>query len=466
MPIVQLDWPKIKSRLADDTALFALTLRQASMLLGLSEQLTWEKTFRVDDYDWADKDLLDADIADLQRNLAMPTNLVDIIQYIDEIEDILRALEQHAGCCDAGDISDGDHFTDSVTDGVGDVPQNIIDAGYATDAADWAGFDDYKCMIAHVSVDQLEVKTREISKAMDKESTTYAIIGGIAVLTGIITHIFTAGLSTLTVAILTSLGASSLLYKSLLDWELMEDLADDVATNHDALACAFYFSDGVDDSISQLNDKIDELFSAPEALVLKNLNIAPTVKALYAGRYDQADIAAQLEAIGYDTADFDCTCEELGEWELTFTFDTTKQSWVGGTWYAAEGDPSPGSIYYNYNATFACSMQLLRNTAEQALPGFPQSGVINQININKVTFHNKRTNSTAGTVVLQMSHTGGSYDDNNFATIDAWSTFQIYFPTSYQLSTAGMAARFAGVGGSANYQHLDTVTFNFDAFTV
>jgi len=317
MPIIKIDWQKIKARLDDTTAIYALTHRQASLLSSLAEQLTWRATFDHSDYDWSDKDELDADIADLENNLMSPVNLSDIIGYIDEVEDLLRALEQHAGCCDAGDISDGANFTDPVTDGVGDVPQNIIDAGYAEDAEDWEGFADYKCMIAHVSVDQLEARTREIAAHMDEDSTTYAIIGGIAVLTGIITHIFTAGLSTLTIAILTALGATSLLYKYLLDFELMEDLADDVATNHDELACAFYNSDGVDQAISNLKAKISELFSGPQALVLLNLNITPTVKALYAGRYDQADIAAQLAAAGYDTADFDCTCDGfLGEYNL------------------------------------------------------------------------------------------------------------------------------------------------------
>ena len=340
MPIIKIDWQKIKSRLDDTTAIYALTHRQASLLSSLTEQLTWRATFDHSDYDWSDKDELDADIADLENNLMSPVNLSDIIGYIDEVEDLLRALEQHAGCCDAGDISDGANFTDPVTDGVGDVPQNIIDAGYAEDAEDWAGFDDYKCMIAHVSVDQLEARTREIAAHMDKDSTTYAIIGGIAVLTGIITHIFTAGLSTLTIAILTSLGATSLLFKYLLDFELMEDLADDVATNHDALACAFYFSDGVDEAIDNLKNRISTLFSAPQALVLLNLNITPTVKALYAGRYDQADIAGQLAAAGYDVGDFDCACDEvqLGEHLYEYTFDSSAGNFTGNMHWQATGE--------------------------------------------------------------------------------------------------------------------------------
>ena len=309
MPIVQIDWQKIKSKLGDDTALFALTLRQASMLLGLSEQLTWEKTFRVDDYDWADKDILDADIADLQRNLAMPTNLVDIIQYIDEIEGLLRGIQSITNCCDGDDITGGDQYTDPVVDGVGDVPQNIIDAGYATDAADWTGFADYKCMISHIMVDQMELRLRKLHSLVDD---TGDILGGVAVAATIITTVFTTiitgGISVMALGIIASTGVAAVLWKAITDATDLNILADAVDENHDALACAINAGDGSEDSVNLLVSKIDELFTGSSAIILKNLNLEPTLKALYSGGYDQQNIAQLIDDHGYDTTAFDCTC--------------------------------------------------------------------------------------------------------------------------------------------------------------
>ncbi|GAH45439.1 unnamed protein product, partial [marine sediment metagenome] len=64
--------------------------------------------------------------------------------------DLLTQIRDNTGiyCCGVVDITDGDEFTDVVEDGEGEVPQNIIDAGYAEDVDDWAGFYDYKCMIS------------------------------------------------------------------------------------------------------------------------------------------------------------------------------------------------------------------------------------------------------------------------------------------------------------------------------
>jgi len=452
MPIIKIDWQKIKARLDDETAIYALTHRQASLLSSLSEQLTWRATFDHSDYDWSDKDELDADIADLENNLMSPVNLSDIIGYIDEIEDLLRALEQHAGCCDAGDISDGANFTDPVTDGEGDVPQNIIDAGYAEDEEDWEGFADYKCMVAHVSVDQLEARTREIAAHMDQDSTTYAIIGGIAVLTGIITHIFTAGLSTLTIAILTSLGATSLLYKYLLDFELMEDLADDVATNHDELACAFYNSDGVDEAISNLKAKISELFSAPQALVLLNLNITPTVKALYAGRYDQADIAAQLAAAGYDTADFTCDCQWVGDYLLYWDFAINDDNWQGtrstGSGHCRLYHPS-GNIYH--------SVQTLR--AKAGLNPVLAGG---WVDIHRITLRYNHISANAGGLRLIVD----DYD-NTFANSNSqWTDIDVTFsPPKHFVYPSSYIIQILGSGWISGSVAVDDIYIDFDANT-
>ncbi|GAI83399.1 unnamed protein product, partial [marine sediment metagenome] len=198
-------------------------------------------------------------------------------------------------------------------------------------------FDDYKCMIAHVTVNQLVARLNEIAPLLNE---TGAILGGVAALAGILAVVVsTAGLA-IVFGIVAGIGATALLYQAITDFDLLEDLADKVDTNHDALACAIYNADGDQASLDALNVKIDELFTAPEALVLKNMNLGPTLKALYAGRYDQQDIAEILEAAGYDVLDFTCDCDQIGEF-LNFTdWETgTNEGWSthGGTTHEGFG---------------------------------------------------------------------------------------------------------------------------------
>ncbi|MCK5430910.1 MAG: hypothetical protein KAI94_15635 [Anaerolineales bacterium] len=223
----------------------------------------------------------------------------------DDVAEILSIMQMGQSCCDEQDVTDGNQYTDRVTDGVGDVPQNIIDAGYADDAADWAGFDDYKCMIVHVSVNQMEARLREIAPIVNSYG---AVFGGIAALAAILAVVFsTAGLA-IVFGLVAGVGSVAILYESLMEGDLLLLLADKITTNHDALACAMYISDGDEGALAALNDKIDELFTAPEAIILKNMNNGPTIKALYSGRYDQQDIAEQLSNAGYELDDFDCSC--------------------------------------------------------------------------------------------------------------------------------------------------------------
>ena len=102
----------------------------------------------------------------------------DLLTTLQELLAATKALE----CCGEQDITDGLQFTDDIVDGVGDVPQNIIDAGYAENAADWDGFDDYKCMISHLAVNHVESFFRQISPFI---SDTYLVFGGVGVVGGV-----------------------------------------------------------------------------------------------------------------------------------------------------------------------------------------------------------------------------------------------------------------------------------------
>lgn len=245
-------------------------------------------------------------------------------QLQDDVAEILELLKIAPECCGDTDITDGDRYTDRVVDGEGDVPQNIIDSGYATGVSDWEGFDDYKCMIAHVTIDQIIARLLELAPRVSQYGL---IIGGVTTIAMVLATLMTAGGAAIFYGFVASTGAVALLYQLLTEVGLIEGLAEDVEDNRDALVCSIMQADGDVASLAALNDEIDELFNVAEALILKNMNLGPTLKSLYSGRYDQQDIAEMLEAAGYDTGDFECDCAQVGEFYLSWDFDASREEW-------------------------------------------------------------------------------------------------------------------------------------------
>ncbi len=263
---------------------------------------------------------------------------------------LLTEIRDNTGvyCCEPGDISDGDRYTDVVEDGEGDVPQNIIDAGYATGVSDWAGFDEYKCMIAHVMITNLQWQVRKFGDYADEAG---AIIGIAAAVAGIAAVILTGGAAVLIYGIVVSIAASSLLYAAISDAGAsgLNSIADDVETNHDELACSIYHADGSAGAVVALKDKIDELFGDSAALILKNLSLDAQLKALYAGRYDAQDIAEKMADEGYDVGDYDCSCPPA-ESSYLATFDSDTEEWnahPSDSYWENIGNPA-GGIYMHW----------------------------------------------------------------------------------------------------------------------
>ena len=310
MPVIQLDWVKIKSRFAGVTQVFALTDQQAALLLSLSEQLTWDKTYRVEDYDFGDRDYLESEVADTQRNLMMGVDLADLLGYVDEVEQLLRDLKTLTTnqCC-PGDEFDGGGNTDDVDDGVGDVPQNIIDAGYASGTSDWSGFDDYKCIISNLIVEDATGKALKFSQLYDIQG---AIIGGTMAVIGIITFLITGGTLAILGGILAAAGTALGVWELLAEAgeEAMETMHANMVAAHDDLVCAVYNADGPTDGIAALYAEYDIQLSAAEAAIAKLFNSLAIFRAMYGGRYNQVDVAQRLADLGYAPEDFECCPEE------------------------------------------------------------------------------------------------------------------------------------------------------------
>jgi hypothetical protein len=382
----------------------------------------------------------------------------------DDVAAILEVL-QARDCCGESDVTGGDQYTDRVTDGVGDVPQNIIDAGYADDAADWAGFDDYKCMVSHVLVDQIEVRLATLLPWFDFGGKFLITIG---IITAVATIVLASGGAVLAVGLVATTGVISGLYAALSSLVSIEDLIDNVSDHHDELACAMYNGDGDEDSLIQLNSKINELFTAPEALVLTNMNLGPTLKALYAGRYDQQDVAANLEAEGYDVESFDCTCDyPVGEYRETYTWDA--DDWEG--WTHNTGDSlSSGNPDWAPKLRYGVPTGYIRidmaTLASQLGISNPSNRVWDFYSIQMDYLHDL---AGTGQASIQTRTTGGAgWIAVNYPNSLTWTTVKKDWgeggPRQIEY-TGGINLRGIPAAGGG-YTHIDNVILDFDTYLV
>lgn len=384
-------------------------------------------------------------------------------QLQDDVAEILALMQLGNPCCDDMDITDGNQYTDRVEDGVGNVPQNIIDAGYASGTGDWAGFDDYKCMICHVTVNQMSARLNELNELVNEYG---AIAGSAAAIAAILAVIFATGGVAIVFGLVAGVGAVSLLYESLMGFPLLGNLADKVDTNHDELACAMYDSDGDEGALVALNDKIDEIFTVAESLILKNLNLAPTIKSLYAGRYDQQDIAEILDDAGYDVSAFDCSCIEYEGDHQKVTTWPDGADWQG--WSATGTLTTDGNPAYGVRLRYGGPVEHV-NLDMAALAAY--AGVSNPSNrrylIHSIRYDRKADSGLAG-VLWQMDRTtdGTSWINRPQSNVTVWTASeQDWGPTGREIQYTG-DIRFAPSGGSGNYWHVDNVVIDFSTYLV
>lgn len=229
------------------------------------------------------------------------TALDYIAELVDEVEPLLR---QQQPCCD---LPPGSYYDPGDLDlsGSGDVPQPVIDSGYADDAADWEGYNAYKCMAAHVFLDGYKAMLLALEPFWTAGTLLLGTLIAIASILAPLPAIKIVGVTVGISEILAALG-----FIKELGPIALEDVVDTIEENRDDIVCAMVQADGVDAVVQAFRDKMDELFSDAIALVLKNLNVKSIIYTYMAGAYGDADAAQALADAGYDPGDYEC-CPEI-----------------------------------------------------------------------------------------------------------------------------------------------------------
>lgn len=356
MPVIQNDWLTIKAKFGDRTALYALTTAQASLLLSIAPQLEWEKTYRAFGYDFADWDYLQAEVADLQRGLTMPVYIDDLVSQLKQMTDAIISLY----CCPDGtplDPTDGDQYTDQYTENEANgVPTNIVDAGYADDDDDWDGFNSYKCMVSHVTVESLARKLDQFEELADVAAVGMLSVGAILAILGTVIGVISGGSFIIILAILGGAAAVANLYQEITDAAegLFADAAEEVREYAQDLACALFAGDGPNDSYDKMIIKADEVLTVGTAGLVRLMNLKADLKAMYSGRYGETDVAARLAELGFDVDDFDCDCPTEpvpAGYELIIPAYHNFQAFSGCTNTGSSYNPTTGLLTIDINVT-------------------------------------------------------------------------------------------------------------------
>lgn len=340
---VRIDWQAIKAAIGDQDVLIILNHRVAGILAALWHILEWEATYRTEGYDYADWDYLQRLLSESEENIGSPLPLSDLLAKFDTLTATIAGLQQplQPVCCDQPyDVTGGREYTDDVLDGIGDVPANIISAGYASGVSDWDGFADYKCMIANVTIDSTVIKLQKLSELVDTGSLIAAGLGAVLAIVG---AIWAGPALVLFGGILASAGGAANLFEELLTSSAgdLSQLATDLQEDRANLACAIYSADGPGAAYTAFLDAIEEDIGLVERTLVSLLNVEPEIRALYGGRYDQENVAQDLADAGFVTANYDCSScvEQPAEFMI---------SWSQGGLYSNEL-PSTDPCIYVYN---------------------------------------------------------------------------------------------------------------------
>lgn len=291
---MRIDWPAIKDATPDEEAVLFINRRVLAILASIWHMFDWQATFRTPGYDYSDWDYLQRLLAGGELGIGDFVPASTLWTYL---QNILNAMQANA-CCIEYDVTEGAAHTDPVEVGTGDVPQNVIDAGYATGVTDWNGYRDYLCDAAHALIQDSRYQVDGLN---DQYQIGIGAVGAMVGVVGILEAIFYAAGFAFASGLLASVAIAYAVFSALTeiaDEVVFDDLLLDIESFYDDLVCAITTSSSAAQAKTAIDAVVDTYFTAeaPGKALYKSLNWPAKLSAIYAARYDDQDIADGVKA--------------------------------------------------------------------------------------------------------------------------------------------------------------------------
>jgi hypothetical protein len=185
---------------------------------------------------------------------------------------------------------------------------------------------------------------------------------------------------------------------------------------------------------------------------------------LYAGRYDQQDIAAELDAAGYELDDFDCSCiEQVGEYLFTTNWDDSGD-WEGWTHAGSdtleEGNPDFGAqLRYGGPAGFV----MIDNGILRLFFGLSYDpDRIYKIYRISATWKADEAHTAQAKIEIRTNATGAPWSNYNFPNTKVWTEISQEWESPGRHMDSGGNIRLSAQGGVAGWCHFDNIEIDFD----
>lgn len=272
----RVDWQQIKDAWSDEQVILCLNSRSRHLLLSILPVLNWRATYNHDAASAADWDYIQGIVAEAELELGVAVPVSSIIQYIDELEDLLRSIDSKV-CCGSPLFSQMPpgilpNTGTPIQDGIGSPPTTYGDQPIST----WGDWSAYKCEAAYYMVEEVATRFEDLgalNDAVDAADITEDTIGWIiSKLDALFSHV--------------PLAWDLFNYLKNLVWDNLfnfQAAADSIRAAADDIACAIYQGDGAEDAAADFETAVKAELSGFGLLVADGFPYRSWANIVYTG---------------------------------------------------------------------------------------------------------------------------------------------------------------------------------------
>lgn len=299
---IRLDWPSMRDRSGvsvDELHVLFLTEGQRLMFLGVLENLRWRASWSYpSDSDWQE---ISDQVDNAGNRLVDMATVQDLIDAINSISTGSPST-LNVDCCTGDQTQVAPISTFPFPTGAGDVPNEVVAAGYATDNNDVSGYENYLCFHADIIVDNM------INKVNQLQGLVAAGTAAIGTIAAVFAAFSSGGVTAVLAVLFADVAATYSVLEGIADTAVFDAIEADVESMRSDLKCII--TSGM--SSTQLMQAIRAMtaqFGGLSGLLIPHLGWEPVIEGVMAGRdKDGRTIVSDTDAGGVCSP----TCSGLG----------------------------------------------------------------------------------------------------------------------------------------------------------